>query len=409
MNASNDPADLPAEVQGLIEERREAFESAWRRGESPSPEAALNGFEGEAKSLLLRELVRIEQHYRFQQTGRSLGDEPWRQERLQEESPAGVSDTTMIPVETQFQTSVGASDITGAFRPSAQFAGFPVRFGRYRLIRPLGTGGMGSVYLAEDTLLERRVALKLPQFHGDAESELVTRFYREAKAAAALRHANLCAVYDVGEVNGVHFLTMEYIEGCSLADELAGGRCFTDRESLRLVRTIALALQNAHQKGVVHRDIKPANIMIDRHGEPTITDFGLARRLEGDATQLTRAGEILGTPAYMPPEQIRGDLEKLGPASDIYSLGVVLYELLTGQKPFRGTLVKVLEQIVASDPPPMSDHRDSVAPEVEAICRKMMARQLENRYESMEAVAAAIRNALPAADPPTATPPLRRR
>jgi serine/threonine protein kinase len=210
----------------------------------------------------------------------------------------------------------------------------PAPFGRYKLLKLLGQGGMGTVYLAQDTQLDRRVALKIPLFDSADGSHVLERFYREARAAATVHHPNICPIYDVGENDGVPYLTMAFIEGRPLA-EIAGTKPLTPRQSALLVRKLALALAEAHQQKVIHRDLKPANIMIDRRSEPIVMDFGLARRSHAGDVRMTQEGSAMGTPSYMPPEQVSGNVDLMGPGSDIYSLGVILYELLAGRLPFR--------------------------------------------------------------------------
>jgi serine/threonine protein kinase len=275
---------------------------------------------------------------------------------------------------------------------------FPRPFGRYQLLKRLGEGGMGSVYLAEDTTLARRVALKIPLFGPDDGPEGRERFFREARAAATLDHPYLCPVYDVGEIEGQLYLTMAYIEGKSLAESLRG-EGLPPRQVAALVGKLALALEAAHAKGVVHRDLKPANVMIKASGqrrEPVIVDFGLARRDDADEVRVTKTGQVMGTLGYMSPEQIRGD-KSIGPPCDIYALGVMLYELLTGQLPFTGTGLAVAGKILTQDPLPMSELRPDLDPRLEAICRKAMAKKIQDRYPSMSALAAALTDYLKAA------------
>jgi serine/threonine protein kinase len=262
------------------------------------------------------------------------------------------------------------------------------QFGRYQIVRALGKGAMGAVYLAEDTQLERRVAIKTPHFEDDPTGELLARFYREARAAAMLRHANICPVHDVGEIDGKHYISMAYIEGQLLATLIRPEKPLSERQALLAVHKLAKALQEAHDHGIVHRDLKPANIMVDKKGEPVIMDFGLARkaRQEGDAS-LTHSGMLLGSPAYMSPEQVEGDADSVGPASDQYSLGVILYELLTGQLPFRGRVVNVLAQIITKEPIRPSERRADLDPRIEALCLRMMAKRAADRFPSMKAVA----------------------
>jgi len=261
-------------------------------------------------------------------------------------------------------------------------------FGRYRILRTLGQGAMGTVYLAEDTQLLRQVALKTPQFTDDSEHELLERFYREARAAATLRHPRICPVYDVGDIGGRHYITMAYIEGRSLSEFVAPAVPQTERQILIAVGKIAQALQEAHNHGIVHRDLKPANIMVDHNGEPVIMDFGLAQQVRpGEELRLTQTGMILGSPAYMSPEQVEGDPTKVGPAADQYGLGVILYELLTGQVPFVGSLASVMGQIVSKEPTPPSRYRPGLDPRTNAVCLKMLAKNPADRFPSLSAVA----------------------
>jgi formylglycine-generating enzyme required for sulfatase activity/tRNA A-37 threonylcarbamoyl transferase component Bud32 len=278
-------------------------------------------------------------------------------------------------------------------RPSAR-AGKPTsgelsgRFGRYQILRTLGQGAMGTVYLAEDTQLLRQVALKTPQITDDSEQELLERFYREARAAATLRNPHICPVYDVGEIDGTYYITMAYIEGRSLSDFIKPAVPQSERQILIAVGKIAQALQAAHDRGIVHRDLKPANIMVDRQGEPVIMDFGLAQQSRpGEDLRLTQTGVILGSPAYMSPEQVEGDTKQVGPAADQYSLGVILFELLTGKAPFEGSLTSVLGQIVSKEPPPPSQFRPGLDPRIDAVCLKMMAKSPADRFPSLSAVA----------------------
>jgi serine/threonine protein kinase len=263
-------------------------------------------------------------------------------------------------------------------------------FGRYRIVRTLGHGGMGAVYLAHDTQLDRSVALKIPDIPPGSGRDVLERFYREARAAAALHHPNLCAVYDVGQVDGCPYLTMAYIEGKPLSALIGRGAALAEHQVAAVIRKLALALQEAHDHNVVHRDLKPANILVSRKGELVIVDFGLARRYGAGDAQVTNSGLILGTPAYMSPEQIEGSSASMGPACDIYSLGVILYEMLSGRVPFEGSAVLVLCQILGSDPEPLSQLRPDVDPRLEAICCKAMAKRVSDRYATMRDLAGVL-------------------
>ena len=278
----------------------------------------------------------------------------------------------------------------------------PERFGRYQILRELGRGAMGTVYLAHDSRLDRPVALKVPQFTAADGPEIRQRFLGEARAAATIEHPNICPLYDVGEVNGTPYLTMAYVPGLSLAQLLEALAPLPERQAAALVRQLAAALQAAHERGIIHRDLKPSNIMINQRGEPVVLDFGLARRLRQDGARLTRTGQPLGTPAYMSPEQVTGAVQAMGPGCDIYALGVILYQLLTGRLPFAGSMAEVLGQIVAQPPEPPSKHRPGLDPRLEAVCLKALSKKVADRYASMHELGAALADYLRCEPPPAA-------
>ena len=284
----------------------------------------------------------------------------------------------------------------------------PERFGRYRILRQIGIGGMATVHLAHDTELDRQVALKVPHRDPRYGDEVLERFYREARAAATLHHPNICPVYDVGKIDGIDYLTMAYVEGQSLAQRLGEFVAGPVDRTVVLVQTLAGALDEAHRQGVIHRDLKPGNVLLNLRGEPIITDFGLARRLDRNDDRLTELGTVMGTPAYMSPEQVRGQSDAIGPASDIYSLGIILYELLTGHVPFEGTVGTVMAQIVAPEPPPSPSHwRPDLDPRLEAICLRAIARKKEFRFASMREFADALGTFLQEKTTVTLTPERR--
>jgi formylglycine-generating enzyme required for sulfatase activity len=261
-------------------------------------------------------------------------------------------------------------------------APLPEQFGRYRILKPLGQGGMGSVYLAQDTQLQRRVALKVPHIAAEDGPAVLARFEREARAAATLDHPNICHVYDVGTEAGIPYLTMAFVEGKTLAAIIKEGKALTERQTIVVVRKLALALHEAHNKGVIHRDLKPANVMVNQRGEPIVMDFGLAHLAHRRSTRLTQLGMVMGTLTYMPPEQVRGDIEAMGPGCDIWSLGVILYELLTNDVPFAGPPAVVMGQILTQPPKPPS----ALCPvdvRLEAICLRALAKDIGARYASM--------------------------
>jgi formylglycine-generating enzyme required for sulfatase activity len=268
-------------------------------------------------------------------------------------------------------------------------AALPAQFGRYRIVRPLGAGGMGAVYLAEDTVLGRRVALKVPHLTA-ASPAVVERFYREARMAAGVEHPHLCAVYDVGQVDGVHYLTMPFIEGRPLSQLVDPDKPWPPRDAVALVHKLALATEVMHRQGVIHRDLKPGNVLLRPNGEPVLMDFGLARSFTEQGQRLTSSGTPVGTPAYMSPEQVAGEQSQLGPGTDVYSLGVILYELVTGAVPFQGPLAAVFGQILHGRPRAPSAARPGLGPEVDALCLTAMAREVEGRYRSMAEFAQAL-------------------
>lgn len=326
-----------------------------------------------------------------------MPDAPDSAETL-DEVPVGETGDTDHVEETILSQS--AHSLTGALssadRPwvsqrtsASDECDFPDEFGRYTISKQLGKGAMGAVFLARDTQLNRDVALKVPTFSDRSPTNMIERFYREARAAATLTHPNICPVYDVGEYNGVHFISMGYIEGRPLSAYIESGKKQPERQAAAVVRKLALALQEAHKKGIIHRDLKPANIMIDRRSEPIVMDFGLARlTTDTEEARLTREGTVMGSPAYMSPEQVEG--KGLGPQCDVYSLGVVFYELLTGQTPYQGTVVSVIGQILAANPRTPIELRPDISPECSAVCLKAMASRLSDRFQSMAEFAQAL-------------------
>jgi serine/threonine protein kinase/uncharacterized protein YkwD/Leucine-rich repeat (LRR) protein len=273
--------------------------------------------------------------------------------------------------------------------PPLTIDGLPEFFGRYHIKKKLGQGAMGAVYLAEDTQLARDVALKVPKFSAE-QTELLRRFQREAQAVAHLRHVNICPVYDVGQIDGTHYLTMAFIDGKSLKDFIDHDKPMPQAQAATVVRKLALALAEAHNHGVVHRDLKPANIMMDKNKEPVIMDFGLAYRAGPTGERLTHEGAMMGTPAYMSPEQASGETQNIGAPTDIYALGVILYEMLTGHLPFVGPVSKVLGDIMYIQPDAPSKHRRDLDPKLEAICMQAMAKKVGERFASMADLAAAL-------------------
>jgi hypothetical protein len=248
---------------------------------------------------------------------------------------------------------------------------------------------MAVVYLAVDTQLDRRVALKVPSVHCGNEKATLDRFNREAHVAARFQHPHVCPIYDFGVCDGVPYIAMAFIDGILLTDLVAASGPLPDRIAALIVRKVALAMDAVHSTGIVHRDLKTSNIMVDSRKEPILLDFGLARILN-NTTRHTMQGVVIGTLAYMAPEQVADANEAGGTGSDIYSLGVVLYELLTGRVPYEGTFAAVVAKILTQSPRPPSEYCPTLCQKMEMICLKAMARDPKERYDSMSAFAAAL-------------------
>jgi len=263
------------------------------------------------------------------------------------------------------------------------------KYGRYEIIKELGRGSMGIVYLGHDPQIDRLVAIKVLRQDRVTSEAFVTRFLKEARAIGRLSHPNIVAVYDVGEDQGTIYLTMEYIEGRSLA-EIIKEKKVNVHELKEWAIQIADALNYAHNKGIVHRDIKPSNIIVQKDGYIKITDFGIAHIEDPNALQQTQAGEILGTPAYMSPEQVLG--EKVDGRSDLFSLGIILYEALTQKKPFKGdTLTAIFKEIIQTTPISPDKISKDVSPELAQIIMKCLAKDPKERFQTGAELAEALK------------------
>lgn len=263
----------------------------------------------------------------------------------------------------------------------------PQEFGRYHILRKLGEGGMGAVYLAEDSLLLRNVALKTPTITEKADERMAKRFLREARAAATIQHPNVCPIYDVGTQDGRYFLTMAFIQGCTLADWKEQKSKVEPYDALRIIRQLSLGLHAAHEAGVVHRDVKPGNVMMTPSDEPIIIDFGTVRLLAND--EISQSLIFAGTLTYTAPEQISGEYE-CGTAVDVYSLGVILYELLAGRPPFEGSVTTLIGALLCDQPLRPASLAEELDPRLDDLCMRAMAKIPTDRYESPAAFAAAI-------------------
>ncbi len=252
--------------------------------------------------------------------------------------------------------------------------------GDFQLLRKLGSGGMGEVYLAQQVSLKRSVALKV--LRPDAtDLNALKRFTVEAEAAAKLTHANIVQIYSSGQADGTNFMALEYVQGMNLRDFVAKKGPLTAKFAIKLMEQVAAALHHAGEAGVVHRDIKPDNIMLTRRGEVKVADFGLARLRVGKPTDLTQTGVTMGTPLYMSPEQVEG--KQLDSRSDLYSFGVTCYYMLTGRPPYQGeTALAVAVQHIKGEPPPLAQLRPDLPPEFGRIVEKLMAKDPDQRYQT---------------------------
>ncbi|MEM6473874.1 MAG: serine/threonine-protein kinase, partial [Planctomycetota bacterium] len=265
-------------------------------------------------------------------------------------------------------------------------AALPISCPGYELLGELARGGMGVVYRARQTEANRIVALKMILSGKLAGAAEVTRFKNEARAAANLDHPNIVPVFEIGEAGGQHYYSMGFVNGPSLKETIANDQ-LDERRSADLIRTVSLAVDYAHSRGIVHRDLKPANILLDEFGKPRITDFGLSKVLHGKA-DLTGTGQVLGTPAYMSPEQASGRTSQIGIATDIYSLGAILYELLTKRVPFKSkSVIGLLEKVRHESPPLPSSIMPRLSEDLATVCMKCLEKKPEHRYASARALA----------------------
>jgi serine/threonine protein kinase len=291
---------------------------------------------------------------------------------------APVDDQTLIAPPRDIPSTVGEG-ATAPMRKATAPRGLDVA--GYEIIGELGHGGMGVVYKALQSQANRIVALKMILTSRHAGGEARKRFHIEAEAVARLQHPNIVQLYEVGEHDGYPFFSLEYCEGGTLARHLKDEPISAERAA-RLVETLARAMHYAHERGVVHRDLKPANILLGAAGSPKIADFGLAKRLDGDQGH-TQTGEIMGTPDFMAPEQAAGRTREIGPWTDIYALGAILYDMLTGRPPFQApSVLEALELVRTQEPVPPSRLRLKLSRDLETICLKALQKEPRKRYAS---------------------------
>lgn len=364
--------ELPLATQQRLDQACNAFEQAWLAGQQPRIEEFVpEDADLELRSALLRELVLVDCHYRAK-AGEALANADY---------------------QLRFPELEMAQSTNFDSRPDNQLSHEPASLpAGYELVDELGRGGMGVVYLARQVRLDRLVALKMISRGSHAGPQERLRFQLEAEAVAALQHPHIVQLHEVGEVHGSPYLVLEYIAGGTLAEQIRG-KPFSCAEAARIVSALARAVDYAHRRGVLHRDLKPANVLVGSDGVPRITDFGLAKRLHGElprdaAAGKTRTGEVLGTPSYMSPEQATGRTREIGPASDVYALGAILYEAITGSPPFKAeTAVATLLQVTTQEPTPPTRLRRGVPRDLETICLKCLAKAQTERYASAESLA----------------------
>jgi serine/threonine-protein kinase len=377
--------DLP--LPRLVEVLRADQARCWRAGQRLPAEAYLAAFPAlaaSAEDALV--LIWGEALLRFE-----LGEAP-RPEEYRDRFPQHA-DALALQFELQGQLTGGPDAPTMAAHPPPGPAE-PARpeVPGYEILGELGRGGMGVVYRARQTSLNRLVALKMVLAGGYAGEQELARFRVEAEAVAHLQHPNIVHIYEVGEHQGLPYFSLEFCGGGSLEKKL-GGTPQPPRPAAQLVETLARAVHAAHRQGVVHRDLKPANVLLTEDGTPKVTDFGLAKRLDVESGQ-THSGMILGTPSYMAPEQAWGksQVRAVGPAADVYALGAILYELLTGRPPFRGeTPVDTIQQVMSDEPVPPSRLNAKVPRDLETICLKCLEKEPRKRYGSALELAGDLR------------------
>jgi WD40 repeat protein len=419
----SDPADrLPSAAWDRLQDVVARFEEAWQAGSRPSIAALLPPSGEEERRPLLIELVHVDLEYRLKAgeaarvesyletfpelagdgaAGQGLIAAEYELRRRREPGVTLAEYRRRFPelapeLERRFAADASAAPDTvvqSKPSPAAVRQEPPPRVAGYEFLGELGRGGMGVVFRARQTALGRVVALKMLPAAEWAGAEDLARLRTEAEALARLQHPHIVQVFEVGEQEGRAFVALEYLEGGSLAARLAAGP-LPPREAAALAETLASAVHAAHEKHIVHRDLKPANVLLTADGTPKVSDFGLAKRLDTDSG-LSRTGQIMGTPSYMPPEQAAGRVKEVGPASDVYSLGAILYELLTGRPPFRGpTLAETLRQVQYDEPAPPRRLQPGTPRDLETICLKCLEKRPERRYAAARDLADDLRRFL---------------
>jgi WD40 repeat protein len=390
----SDAGPLDIDLARRIDAVCRRYEADWRAGVRPPLDNFLAEVPDQARLALRAELEALERELRQSEETVARGEpaaaseaptmaatEPPTCPMPGQPRPTFHEDATLAPTD---QATLDHGPSSGAQVVDAPLS--RVRyFGDYEIIREIARGGMGVVFEARQVSLNRRVALKMILAGQLANETDVKRFYTEAEAAANLDHSGIVPIYEVDQHDGQHYFSMGFVEGQSLSHCLADGP-LPPREAAELIVKVADAIEFAHQRGVIHRDLKPANILLDRKGNPRVTDFGLAKKLETDSG-LTGSGQIMGTPSYMPPEQAGGKRGEVGPAADVYALGATLYALLTGRPPFQAaSAIDTVLQVISDEPVPPRRLNASVPLDLETICLKCLEKEPGNRYASAAAL-----------------------
>lgn len=374
-------------LQQQIDACCDQFEQALQNGDNPDASQLIESVPEQGQLLLRRELAAIEIAYQRTQDCRDS-------EGLHLRCPHCQNQVELLPEAKLEEITCNSCGDTFSLiedDESTRGDGGPRRVGHFELLTRLGTGGFGSVWEARDTSLDRLVALKLPR-KSQLSAREAEQFFREARTAAQLRHPHIVPVHEVGKEDGTIFIVTDLIRGVTLSDWLKEVRPPAS-ETAELCKTVAEALAYAHQQGVIHRDLKPSNVMLDENHQPHIMDFGLAKRELGEIT-MTVDGTVLGTPAYMSPEQAQGQLHWVDRRTDVYSLGVMLFQMLTGELPYRGTAQQQIQQRIVDDAPDPRKLNAHVPTDLATICLKCLEREAGRRYSSAAEVAAELQRFL---------------